>query len=67
MKKAMLAVVFLALAGCASTSGPFVTNISNNGKGELIVEKCMSKYDPWLSAVHTSDCQNYTIKTGNPQ
>lgn len=63
MKKLLFtAAGLLVLSGCASTAGPFVTNISNNGDGDLVVEKCMVKFDPWMSVVNNSDCTSTAIK-----
>ncbi|MDQ9451136.1 hypothetical protein RF145_08040, partial [Escherichia coli] len=48
MKKVILSLVFLSsviLAGCSSQAGPFVTNISSDGRGGLVVEKCMVRLD----------------------
>jgi len=33
------------LAGC-STAGPFVTNVSSDGQGNLIIEKSMVSFAP---------------------
>ncbi len=57
----ILLVSLLLLSGCATTAGPFVTNINTNSHGDLTVEKCMVKFDPWMSTVNNSDCFNVTI------
>ena len=62
MKKLFFIACLLLLSGCASTAGPFVTNLSNSGDGDLVIEKCMVKFDPWMSIVNNSDCTNTTIK-----
>jgi hypothetical protein len=36
---AIMTVIVVTLAGCTTTAGPFVTNISSDGKGNLVVEK----------------------------
>jgi hypothetical protein len=36
----IMAAAMAALTGC-STAGPFVTNVSSDGKGDLIVERNM--------------------------
>lgn len=62
MKKLVVGLILgaLALSGC-STAGPYVTNISSDGTGGLIVEKCMIHYNP-MGWVNNSDCTNTTIK-----
>jgi len=67
MKKIVL-LLLTALpftGGCASHAGPFVTSISSNGKGGLVVEKCMAKFDPWMSTVNNDQCTTTTIHVGN--
>jgi len=44
----------LALAGC-STAGPFVTNISSDGNGGLIIEKCMVEHNGWMGWITNVD------------
>ncbi len=62
MKKYGLIVIWaLVLSGCASRAGPFVTNISSDGKGGLVVEKCMAKFDPWMSTVNNDNCTSTNI------
>ena len=56
--------IALLSLGCASTAGPFVTNISSDGQGGLIVEKCMVKFSKWDSTVSNSDCTSMTIIVG---
>lgn len=48
--------------GCASTAGPFVTNISSDGNNGLTIEKCMAKFDPWMSTVSNTECTNTSLK-----
>ncbi len=62
MDKIVIALtVLLALAGCASRAGPFVTSISSDGNGGLVVEKCMAKFDPWMSTVNNDNCTSTNI------
>lgn len=49
------------LTGCSSKAGPFVTNISSDGRGGLVVEKCMVRLDRSLNTVESSDCTNSNI------
>ena len=57
-----IAIVVLAVSGCASHAGPFVTNISSDGRGGLVVEKCMAKFDPWMSTVNNDNCTSTNIQ-----
>ena len=43
------------LAGC-TTAGPYVTNISSDGRNGLNVEKCQVHFNAWMGAVSTGDC-----------
>ncbi len=61
MKIWLLAGILL-LSGCASTAGPFVTNISSDGQGGLIVEKCMVRLDRTINTVEASNCSYMPIK-----
>ena len=51
----------LVISGCSSRAGPFVTSISSDGRGGLIVEKCMAKFDPWMSTVNNDNCTSTTM------
>ncbi|OMG67260.1 hypothetical protein AUR61_002760 [Stutzerimonas balearica] len=66
MKKTQLLmsaiISIFVLSGCASKAGPFVTSISSDGRGGLIVEKCMAKFDPWMSTVNNDNCTSTTMR-----
>ena len=55
----------LALSGCISRAGPFVTSISSDGDGGLVVEKCMAQFDPWMSTVANDQCSTHKIQIGS--
>jgi len=59
-----LIVTALVLAGCTSSAGPFVTNVSSDGHGNLIVEKCMIQLQRQISTVENSDCTTTPIALG---
>lgn len=61
MKKLLAIIATLTLTGCASNAGPFITNISPDGKGGINVDKCMVKYDRMLAVVEASDCKQNNI------
>lgn len=55
-------LLVLVLAGCASTAGPFVTSVSSDGRGGIIVEKCVARFNPWTETVSNADCRTTTIQ-----
>jgi hypothetical protein len=48
-------------AGC-STAGPFVTNISSDGKGGIIIEKTYVQYNSFMVTVTNKDSSTTRIK-----
>ncbi len=56
------AISVIVISGCSSRAGPFVTSISSDGRGGLIVEKCMAKFDPWMSTVNNDNCTSTTMQ-----
>ncbi len=54
-------LLVLVIAGCSS-SGPFVTNISSNGHGGLIVEKCKSDFNAMSGTASTGNCSTNEIQ-----
>ena len=61
---ALLALVFL---GCScSTAGPFVTSISSDGKGNLIIEKSMVHMNPFTGVVSNTAATTSTIRILEP-
>lgn len=62
----LLGVGSLFFAGCATTAGPFVTAISSDGTGGLVVEKCMARFDPWMGTVGNHNCNSANIQI-NPK
>jgi hypothetical protein len=62
MKLITIALLSLTLASCASRGGPFVTNISNDGDGNLVIEKCMLRFEPFMSTVHNDSCNSSKMK-----
>ncbi|MCU0652262.1 MAG: hypothetical protein MUC39_04910 [Candidatus Omnitrophica bacterium] len=68
MKLTTLMVVLLflvVLAGCSS-AGPFVTNISSDGRGGLNIEKQKVQYNGFLGTVSTIETTNSNIQLSNP-
>ena len=58
--------LFAALAGC-TTAGPYVTNISSDGRNGLNIEKCAVKMNAFMGTVSTTECttQNLQLSRGN--
>lgn len=65
MRNVIFVVLAVILSGCASQAGPFVTNISSDGRGGLTVEKCMVRLDRMINTVEASNCTNTTITLNN--
>ena len=67
MKLNLIALGLLAvLAGC-TTAGPYVTNISSDGRNGLNIEKCAVKMNAFMGTVSTTECtsQNVQLSRGN--
>lgn len=58
---APLLFVAVAVSACTSEAGPFVTNISSDGRGGINVEKCMVKLDRNINTVEASQCTSNNI------
>jgi len=63
MKHTRIAIAALALltTGC-TTAGPFVTSISSDGRGGLIVEKSMVKYNSFMGTVSNENTTTTSIR-----
>jgi len=64
VKKLLSVSALIILAGCTSQAGPFVTNLSSDGQGNLVVEKCMVELQRQISTVQNTNCSNTTISLG---
>ena len=51
----------ICLSGC-STAGPFVTNISSDGRGGLTYEKCMVQLNSFTNNISNKDCTQTNIQ-----
>lgn len=57
----LLGLVFsMMLSGCV-TVGPFVTSVTNDGKGGLTIEKCTLSFGEFFSAPETRACETSQI------
>ena len=62
MKNAALILGLIAvLAGC-TTAGPYVTNISSDGRNGLNVEKCAVKLNAFMGTVSTTECTSQHLQ-----
>ncbi len=61
--RTLAAATLLALGSC-STAGPFVTNISSDGNGNLVIEKSMIEYNGFMGTVTNKDVTSTTIRLG---
>jgi hypothetical protein len=54
------------LSGC-TTAGPYVTNISSDGRNGLNIEKCAVKLNAFMGTVSTTECttQNLQLSRSN--
>lgn len=59
-------LMLVTLAGC-STAGPFVTNISSDGRGGLNIEKQEVEYNWFLGVVGNKNTSSQNIQLSNPQ
>ncbi|GEM20948.1 hypothetical protein [Nitrosococcus oceani] len=65
MHKVVFVLIVTVISGCASQAGPFVTNISSDGRGGLVVEKCMVRLDRMINTVEAASCTNTPIALTN--
>jgi len=61
MKRAALLLVVILLAGC-STAGPFVSGISSDGKGGLIIQKGYVEMNGFTGTISNKEAGESTIK-----
>ena len=47
-------------AGC-TTAGPYVTNLSSDGRDGLTVEKCQVEFNAFMGVVSTKNCTTQTL------
>jgi type IV secretion system protein VirB7 len=61
--KLLVAALGLAatLAGC-TTAGPYVTNISSDGRNGLNIEKCAVKLNAFMGTVSTTECTSQNVR-----
>jgi len=61
MKK-IIVVLLLSLAPACSTAGPFVTGVSSDGDGGLLVEKCCVQMNGFTGTIHNQNCSSSKVQ-----
>lgn len=61
MKYLLGLLIMISIVGC-STAGPFVTGISSDGKGGLIVQKGYVEYNYWTGTIGNKEASETIIK-----
>ena len=61
VKCAIVLIALTILGGCTS-AGPFITNISSDGRGNLIVEKSRIKYNGFMGTISNEGGTTTTIR-----
>ena len=56
-----LILALLTVVGC-STAGPFVTSVSSNWRGGIVVEKCSITLNQFTSTISNKDCHQSQIQ-----
>jgi hypothetical protein len=57
----IVATAMATLSGCTTSAGPFVTNISSDGKGNIMVEKNTLVVNGFTGAITTGNNPTQTI------
>ena len=65
MKNVIMSILLAMSLTACTTAGPYVTNISSDGKGGLNIEKCGVKMNAFLGTVSTSECTSQHIQLSN--
>ncbi|MNH20338.1 hypothetical protein D3C81_1564940 [compost metagenome] len=53
--------LLVAVTGC-TTAGPYVTNISSDGRNGLNIEKCAVKLNAFMGTVSTTECTTQNVR-----
>lgn len=64
MKKTFATLAAAAMLTACTTAGPFVTNVSSDGRGGLTIEKCAVKMNAFMGTVSNDQCSSQNIKLG---
>lgn len=58
-------LIFLSSIGGCSSAGPFITNISSDGRGNLIVEKTTVEHNGFTGTISNKNTTTSTIFLGD--
>ena len=58
----LIASILLALLSGCTTAGPFVTNISSDGNGNLVIEKAYVKMNAFMGTVSNEGGTTTTVR-----
>jgi len=61
MKIFILSLITIAICGC-TTAGPFVTNISSDGEGGLIIQKGYAEFNYFVGVLGNKEAGESSIK-----
>lgn len=61
MKKLIIAAILAATLGACTTAGPYVTNISADGRNAFTIEKCKAQFNLFLGVIDNGDCMSTHI------
>lgn len=61
MKLRHLLIPITLLAGSCTTAGPFVTSISSDGQGNLVIEKSMVKFNAFMGTVSNESTTTHKV------
>lgn len=65
MKRTAIALALALLApGCVSKAGPYVTDVSADGRGNIHVTKCDVEFNKFFDTVNEGDCHQSTVHVG---
>lgn len=60
-------ILFVILFSACSTAGPFVTSISSDGAGVILIEKCQVHLNAFMGTISNDSCTNYGIRLNQKQ
>ena len=65
MKNVIMSILLVMSLTACTTAGPYVTNISSDGKGGLNIEKCGVYMNGFTGTVSTGECTSQHIQLSN--
>ena len=65
MKNVIMSILLAMSLTACTNAGPYVTNISSDGKGGLYIEKCGVYMNGFTVTVSTGECTSQHIQVSN--